>query len=94
MEDQGIIDLFFERSEQAIAETDKKYGGYCYAIAYNILSSREDSEESVSDTYLTAWNTIPPRKPNINKVFVRMFLRFRIMRYGTGYAIPHFLSRE
>ena len=65
MEDQGIIDLFFERSEQAITETDKKYGGYCYAIAYNILSSREDSEESVSDTYLTAWNTIPPRKPNI-----------------------------
>ena len=41
MEDQGIIDLFFERSEQAITETDKKYGGYCYAIAYNILSSRE-----------------------------------------------------
>ena len=63
MEDQGIIDLFFERSEQAITETDKKYGGYCYAIAYNILSSREDSEESVSDTYLTAWNTIPPTKP-------------------------------
>lgn len=58
MEDQGIIDLFFERSEQAITETDKKYGGYCYAIAYNILSSREDSEESVSDTYLTAWNKI------------------------------------
>ena len=63
MEDQGIIDLFFERLEQAITETDKKYGGYCYAIAYNILSSREDSEESVSDTYLTAWNTIPPTKP-------------------------------
>lgn len=70
MEDQGIIDLFFERSEQAITETDKKYGGYCYAIAYNILSSREDSEESVSDTYLTAWNTIPPRKPNILSAFL------------------------
>ena len=49
MEDQGIIDLFFDRSEQAIVETDKKYGAYCYAIAYNILSSREDSEESVND---------------------------------------------
>ena len=75
MEDQGIIDLFFERSEQAIAETDKKYGGYCYAIAYNILSSREDSEESVSDTYLTAWNTIPPRKPNIFSAFLGKITR-------------------
>ena len=94
MEDQGIIDLFFERSEQAITETDKKYGGYCYAIAYNILSSREDSEESVSDTYLTVWNTIPPRKPNILKAFIRMFFRFRILRYGIVGAIPHFLSKE
>lgn len=51
MEDQGIVELFFDRSEQAIVETDKKYGGYCYTIAYNILASREDSEESVSDTY-------------------------------------------
>ena len=75
MEDQGIIDLFFERSEQAITETDKKYGGYCYAIAYNILSSREDSEESVSDTYLTAWNTIPPRKPNIFSAFLGKITR-------------------
>ena len=63
MEDQGILKLFFARSEQAIAETDRKYGGYCYSIAYNILSSKEDSEESVSDTYLKAWNTIPPRRP-------------------------------
>ena len=54
MEDQGILELFFARSEQAIAETDRKYGGYCYSIAYNILSSKEDSEESVSDTYLAA----------------------------------------
>lgn len=54
MEDQGIIALFFERSEQAIEETDKKYGGYCYSIAYNILANREDSEESASDTYLAA----------------------------------------
>mgnify|MGYP004461413123 CR=1 FL=1 len=75
MEDQGIIDLFFERSEQAITETDKKYGGYCYAIAYNILSSREDSEESVSDTYLTAWNTMPPRKPNILSAFLGKITR-------------------
>ena len=61
MEDNAIIDLYFKRSEQAIVETDAKYGGYCYSIAYNILSNREDSEESVSDTYMAAWNTIPPR---------------------------------
>lgn len=75
MEDLGIVELFFDRSEQAIVETDKKYGGYCYAIAYNILSSREDSEECVSDTYLTAWNTIPPRKPNALNAFLGKITR-------------------
>lgn len=70
MEDQGILELFLQRSEQAVVETDRKYGGYCYAIAYNILSSREDSEESVNDTYLTAWNTIPPRKPGVLRAFL------------------------
>ena len=75
MEDQGIIDLFFKRSEQAIEETDKKYGGYCYSIAYSILSNREDSEESVSDTYLAAWNTIPPRRPNFLNAFLAKMTR-------------------
>ncbi len=75
MEDQGIIALFFDRSEQAIEETDKKYGGYCYSIAYNILSNREDSEESVSDTYLAAWNTIPPRRPNFLNAFLAKMTR-------------------
>ena len=75
MDDQGIVALFFDRSEQAIAEVDKKYGGYCYTIAYNILSSPEDSEESVSDTYMTAWNTIPPRKPSILNAFLGKITR-------------------
>ena len=75
MEDQGIIALFFKRSEQAIEETDKKYGGYCYSIAYNILSNQEDSEESVSDTYLAAWNTIPPRRPNFLNAFLAKMTR-------------------
>ena len=75
MEDQGIIALFFKRSEQAIEETDKKYGGYCYSIAYNILSNREDSEESVSDTFLAAWNTIPPRRPNFLNAFLAKMTR-------------------
>ena len=64
MKDQGIIALFFKRSEQAIEETDKKYGGYCYSIVYNILSNREDSERSVSDAYMKAWETISPHSPN------------------------------
>lgn len=57
------MNLYFERSEQAIVETDLKYGGYCYTIAYNILSNREDWEESVNDTYMAAWKSIPPRQP-------------------------------
>ena len=75
MEDQGILALFFKRSEQAIEETDKKYGRYCYSIAYNILSNREDSEESVSDTYLAAWRAIPPRRPRWFSAFLGKITR-------------------
>lgn len=70
MEDNAIIDLYFKRSEQAITETDTKYGSYCYSIAYNILSNREDSEESVNDTYMAAWNTIPPKHPSFLGAFL------------------------
>jgi len=63
MEDSQILALYFARSENAIQETDRKYGHYCYRIAYSILASQQDSEESVNDTYLSAWNSIPPRKP-------------------------------
>lgn len=63
MEDSQIINLFFTRSEQAISETDKKYGRFCYKIANNILESHEDSQECVNDTYFRAWNTIPPTRP-------------------------------
>lgn len=63
MDDDKIIELYFERSEQAIRETDAKYGGYCYSIAYNILSDQEDAEESLSDTYLAAWNSMPNQRP-------------------------------
>ena len=63
-EDQKIIDLYWNRSENAITETAVKYGRYCTSIAYGILKSREDAQECVSDAYLTAWNAIPPRRPN------------------------------
>lgn len=75
MEDTQIIDLYWQRSEQAIAETDGKYGGYCYSIAYNILTNNEDAEESVSDTYMAAWNTMPPRKPAILATFLGKITR-------------------
>lgn len=75
MEDSQILDLYFRRSEQAIQETDAKYGGYCYKIAYGILANREDSEESVSDTYLCAWNAIPPRRPSALSAFLGKLTR-------------------
>ena len=75
MDDSRIVELYFARSEQAIQETDAKYGGYCYSIAYNILANQEDSEESVSDTYLSAWNSIPPRKPNPLAPFLGKIVR-------------------
>lgn len=75
MEDTQIIDLYWERSEQAISETDRKYGPYCYKIAYSILSSKEDSEESVYDTYMDAWNAIPPHRPAMLASFLGKITR-------------------
>ena len=63
MEDTEIIDLYWARNERAIEETDRKYGNYCYTVADNILTNREDSEECVSDTWLRAWNSMPPQRP-------------------------------
>ena len=64
MDDSKIIELFFERSEQAIAELSDKYGSVCAKIAKNILNNRQDVEECVNDAYLAVWNTIPPQKPD------------------------------
>ena len=75
MDDKSIIDLYLDRSEQAISETSVKYGKYCFSIAFNILSDKEDSEESVNDTYLAAWNNIPPRVPSILSTFLGKITR-------------------
>ncbi|MBQ7639360.1 MAG: sigma-70 family RNA polymerase sigma factor [Clostridia bacterium] len=64
MDDSKIIELFFERSEQAIVELSNKYGSICDKIAYNILNNLQDCEECVNDAYLAVWNTIPPQKPD------------------------------
>ena len=63
-DDEKIIELFFERSEQAIGELDSKYGKTCHNLSYNIVNNRQDAEECVNDAYLGAWDTIPPTKPN------------------------------
>ena len=67
MEDSAIIDLYWAREERALSETDAKYGGYCRSIAHNILKNREDSEECVSDTWLHAWNAMPPRNLSFDR---------------------------
>ena len=87
MEDQGIIALFFERSEQAIEETDKKYGKLCFGISHNILKNMSDSEECVNDTYLTTWNTIPPTRPKSFKAFICGITRnisLKRLKYNTA----------
>ena len=75
MEDRDIIEMYFARTERAIAETSGKYGAYCTTIAMNILSSREDTDECLNDTWLRAWNSIPPNRPNVLRVFLGKITR-------------------
>ena len=75
MDDGRIVQMYFDRDERAISVTAEKYGRYCTAIAANILSSREDAEECVSDTYWNAWNAIPPHRPKILSAFLGKITR-------------------
>lgn len=75
MEDAHIVDLYWARSESAVAETAKKYGTYCYSIAHAILTNPEDAEESVNDTWLDAWNSMPPHRPAILATFLGKITR-------------------
>ena len=75
MEDAKIIQLYWDRNEQAIHATADKYGSYCASIAKNILDSREDAEECVNDTYLNAWNAMPPHRPGILSSFLGKITR-------------------
>lgn len=75
MEDIRIIELYQNRSENAIAESDKKYGRYCFTVANNILGKKEDSEECVNDTWLRTWNVIPPQYPEKLKMFFAKITR-------------------
>lgn len=69
MEDEAIVALYFQRAEQAIAESDAKYSAYCGHIAYGLLRDRQDTQECVSDTWLAAWNAIPPHRPAVLRTF-------------------------
>ena len=75
MEDNQIIDLYWQKNADAIKETDAKYGAYCFAIADNILHDKEDSEECVNDTWLHAWNAMPPQKPSKLRLFLSKITR-------------------
>lgn len=75
MEDQKIIQLYWERSEQALSETAEKYGEYCFSISYGVLRNREDADECVSDTWLRAWNAMPPQRPAALQPFLAKITR-------------------
>ena len=82
MEDEAIVSLYWQRSESAIRETEVKYDRYLTKIAWNILADREDSRESVNDTYLALWNAIPPEKPDPLTAYV-----YRVGMVGGQYEI-------
>lgn len=75
MTDEEIISLYYARSQEAIRETDQKYGRYCYAVAYRILADRQDSDECVNDTYLRTWKSIPPKHPAVLSAFLGKIAR-------------------
>ena len=82
MQDHEIIELYFARNEQAISETDRKYGATCMRLSMNILNSRPDAEECVNDTYLSVWNSIPPQRPSYFKAFIcRIARNVSLKRY-------------
>ena len=81
MNDREIVDLYWQRSEQAIAETDNKYGKYCRIVAYNILENTQDSEECVNDTWLAAWNSMPVNRPErLNAYLAKITRNFALAK--------------
>ena len=97
MKDAEIVDLYWERNEVAIQQTQQKYGTYLSKVAYNILSDFEDSKECVNDTYLKAWNSMPTHRPSVLSTYLGKIARqisidmFRkknsVKRYASEYAV-------
>lgn len=95
MDDKQIIELYFNRDEQAIKETESKYGAFCQRIAMNILSSREDAEECVNDTYYSVWNQIPPVVPDVFRAFLgRITRNLSISRFRAMHAKKRYSGME
>ena len=85
MDDEKIVALYWERNEKAIEETDIKYKKYLFSIAYNMVHDRLDCEECLNNTYLGAWNAIPPARPNVLKAFLTTIMRrIAIKRYHSN----------
>lgn len=75
LNDEAIIDMYWQREEKAIVATDQKYGKYLFKIAYNIIANRLDCEECLNDTYLNTWNAIPPKRPTVFSLFLSKIIR-------------------
>ena len=75
LHDEEIIELYFDRDERAISETDRKYGSYLCTLGMNILDNKQDTEECVNDTYIRTWDSIPPNHPQIFKAFLSKIMR-------------------
>lgn len=87
MTDEKIIDFFWERREEAIRETEKKYGAYCLQVAQGILHDEEDASECLNDAWLKAWNSIPPARPEHLKCYlVRIVRNLAVSKYRTKFA--------
>ena len=87
MEDEQIITLYWDRNEDAIAETHRKYGPWCKGIAFRILALQEEAEECVNDTYLQAWNNIPPQRPGAFRAWLgRITRNLALTRYRRDHA--------
>ena len=96
IDDEKIIDLFFERSEQGMRELDNKYGAVCHNLSYNIVNNRQDAEECVNDAYLGAWNAIPPVHPNpllsyivkiVRNISLKIYWRKEAAKRNSTYTI-------
>ena len=96
IEDEKIIEMFFERSEQGIRELDIKYGKVCHKLSYNIVNSRQDAEECVNDAYLGAWNAIPPANPHplltyickiVRNISLKIYYRKEAAKRSSHYTI-------
>lgn len=96
IDDEKIIELFFERSEQGIRELDIKYGKVCHTLSYHIVGNRQDAEECVNDTYLSAWNAIPPARPDpllsylvkiVRNISLKIYWRKKAAKRSSHYTI-------